>query len=71
MIDGVVVTKLKQIFDQRDKVMHMFRCDDPAFEQFGKIYFSQVRPGAIKGWNRHSKMTINLAVVKGEAKMVL
>ena len=51
--------------------MHMFRCDDPAFEQFGKIYFSQVRPGAIKGWNRHSKMTINLAVVKGEAKMVL
>ena len=49
----------------------MFRCDDPAFEQFGEVYFSLVRPGAIKGWNRHSKMTINLAVVMGKAKMVL
>ena len=71
MIDGVVITKLKQICDERGKVMHMFRCDDPTFEQFGEVYFSLVRPGAIKGWNRHSKMTINLAVVTGKAKIAL
>ena len=71
MIEGVLISKLKQICDERGKVMHMFRCDDPAFEQFGEVYFSLVRPGAIKGWNRHSRMTINLAVVMGKAKMVL
>ncbi|MAJ90495.1 MAG: dTDP-4-dehydrorhamnose 3,5-epimerase, partial [Flavobacteriales bacterium] len=27
MIDGVKITKLKQIFDERGKVMHMMRND--------------------------------------------
>ena len=71
MIGGVLISKLKQICDERGKVMHMLRCDDPVFEQFGEVYFTLVRPGAIKGWNRHSKMTINLALVMGKAKMVL
>jgi len=71
MIDGVKITQLKQFSDPRGKVMHMFRCDDPDFQQFGEIYFSLVRPGAIKGWNRHTRITINLAVVAGTAKLVL
>ena len=71
MIDGIKVTRLKQSSDQRGKVLHMLRCDDPEFEQFGEVYFSLVHPGAIKGWNRHSRMTVNLAVVMGKAKFVL
>ncbi len=35
MIEGVVVTPLSQIFDERGRVMHMLREDSPVFERFG------------------------------------
>jgi dTDP-4-dehydrorhamnose 3,5-epimerase len=71
MIEGVVVTPLRQIFDERGKVMHMLREDSPAFTRFGEIYFSYVHPGAVKAWHIHKKMTLNYAVVFGQLKIVL
>jgi len=71
MIDGVLIIPLKQIPDERGKIMHMLRCDDPHFEKFGEIYFSVVRPDMIKGWHIHKKMTLNYAVVSGMIKLVL
>lgn len=70
-IDGVVVTPLRQIADERGKIMHMLRNDSPIFETFGEIYFSVVHPGVIKAWHIHSKMTLNYAVVSGKIKLVL
>lgn len=71
MIEGVVITPLRQIPDERGKVMHMLRRDDPEFEQFGEIYFSMVYPQAIKAWNLHTAVTLNYAVVVGMIKLVL
>ena len=71
MIQGVLIHPLKQIPDERGKVAHMLKITDPHFEQFGEIYFSFVYPGVIKGWHRHSKMTINYAVPVGMIKLVL
>lgn len=71
MIDGVIVTPLRQILDERGKVMHMLKVGDPAFRQFGEIYFSCVHPGAIKGWHIHRQMTLNYAVPHGHIKFVL
>jgi dTDP-4-dehydrorhamnose 3,5-epimerase len=71
MIHGVVVTPLKQIFDERGKVMHMLREDSPVFSRFGEIYFSCVHPGAVKAWHLHKRMTLNYAVIFGEIKCVL
>ncbi len=71
MIDGVKVTPLRQIFDERGKVMHMLRENDPVFSKFGEIYFSCTNPGAIKAWHLHKKMTLNYAVIYGEIKFVL
>lgn len=71
MIEGVVVSPLRQIFDERGKVMHMMREDSPIFERFGEIYFSCTHPGAIKAWHLHKKMTLNYAVIYGEIKFVL
>lgn len=71
MLDGVKVIPLKQLPDERGKIMHMLRCDDPHFEQFGEIYFSVVYPGVIKGWHIHTKITLNYAVVSGMIKLVL
>ena len=71
MIDGVIIKPLKQIPDERGKVMHMLRVDDSEFEKFGEIYFSVVNPGKIKGWHLHKKMTLNYTVVSGLIKLVL
>lgn len=70
-IDGVHVRPLRQIPDERGKIMHMLRSDAPHFEKFGEIYFSGVYPGAIKAWHIHKEMTLNYAVVTGMIKMVL
>jgi dTDP-4-dehydrorhamnose 3,5-epimerase len=71
MIDGVTITPLKQILDERGKVMHMLRNDSGIFKSFGEIYFSTVYPGAIKGWHIHKEMILNYAVVHGNIKFVL
>jgi dTDP-4-dehydrorhamnose 3,5-epimerase len=71
MIDGVVLTPLRQIFDERGKVMHMLREDSPVFSRFGEIYFSCTHPGVVKAWHLHKEMTLNYAVIHGEIKFVL
>ena len=71
MIDGVIIQELKQIVDERGKVLHMLRCDSPLFEKFGEIYFSVVNPGAVKAWKLHKEMTLNLTVPIGSIKLVL
>lgn len=71
MIDGVVITPLRQIIDERGKVMHMLREDSSVFQRFGEIYFSCTHPGAIKAWHCHRRMVLNYAVVYGELKVVL
>jgi dTDP-4-dehydrorhamnose 3,5-epimerase len=71
MIEGVLIHSLKQIPDERGKIMHMLRIDDPHFEKFGEIYFATVYPGVIKGWHIHKEMTLNYAVITGSIKLVL
>ena len=71
MIDGVQLTPLRQIRDERGKVMHMLRRDSSVFTEFGEIYFSCTFPDAVKAWHLHKKMTLNYAVISGELKIVL
>ena len=71
MIEGVSLIPLKQIHDERGKVMHMLRSTDPHFKKFGEIYFSCTYPGVVKGWHKHREMTLNYAAVNGAVKVVL
>jgi dTDP-4-dehydrorhamnose 3,5-epimerase len=71
VIEGVRITPLRQILDERGTVMHMLREDAPHFERFGEIYFSWVYPGAIKAWHLHREMTLNYSVPVGRIKLVL
>lgn len=71
MIKGVAIKPLRQIVDERGKIMHMLRSTDEGFEAFGEIYFSVVYPGVIKGWHLHTRMTLNYAVPVGTIKLVL
>lgn len=70
-IDGVVITELRQIVDERGAVLHMLRNDalDPV--RFGECYFSEVLPGATKAWKRHRLQTQNLAVPVGRLRLVI
>ena len=69
-IDGVTVTPLRRIPDERGAVFHMLREDSPVFERFGEIYFSTIYPGVVKGWHVHKRMTLNYAVPAGMIKLV-
>ena len=41
MIDGVRIIPLRQIADERGKIMHMLKATDEHFIAFGEIYFSR------------------------------
>lgn len=71
MIEGIIKTHLKQIDDERGKVMHMLRSTDSHFEQFGEVYFSWANPGYVKAWKKHKILTMNFAVPVGSMKVVV
>jgi dTDP-4-dehydrorhamnose 3,5-epimerase len=71
MIDGVKIVPLRQIVDERGKIMHMLKATDPHFIKFGEIYFSCAWPETVKAWHIHQTMTVNNAVLSGRAKLVL
>ena len=71
MIEGMKITKIERIPDERGEILHMLRSDDAVFQQFGEIYFSRVFPGVVKGWHNHKKMTLNYAIPEGMIKLVL
>lgn len=70
-IGGVVIQVLKQFPDERGAVLHMMRNDNPFFDNFGEIYFSEIFSGVIKAWKWHSKMTQIFAVPVGSIQLVL
>ena len=70
-IEGVKITSLKIISDDRGSVMHMMRNDSKVFDKFGEIYFSTIFKDKIKAWHLHKEATLNYACVYGEVKLVL
>ena len=71
MIEGVKITSLKKIDDERGSVLTMLRSDFSVFKSFGEIYFSKIYHNAIKAWHFHKLMTLNYVTVHGSIKLVL
>lgn len=74
-IAGALLQQLNIMQTQGGPVLHMLKKDSalmPSFpEGFGEIYFSEVLPGAVKAWKRHSRQTQLFAVPAGLLKIVL
>lgn len=70
-IEGVQLTPLKEIADDRGSVLHMIRCDSPDFVKFGECYFSEVLCGSIKAWKKHTIQTQNISVPIGRIRLVI
>lgn len=68
--EGVVFTPLKRMPAPGGEVRHAMRASDPGFAGFGEAYFSTIEEGAVKGWRRHRRMTLNLVVAAGEVRFV-
>ena len=71
MIDGVIITPLKQIYHPKGDVFHAMKCTDLGFQGFGEAYFSSIIQGLVKAWKRHSRMTLNLVCIVGKIHFVL
>lgn len=71
MIDGVKISPLKIIKDERGKVMHMLRTDSEVFSKFGEIYFSTINFNFIKAWHLHKEATLNYVCLHGKVRLVL
>lgn len=71
MIEGVRITDLKIIEDNRGSVMHMLKDTDPHFEGFGEIYFATIKPMVVKAWHLHKRMWLNYAAVSGNIQVGL
>jgi len=71
MIDGVLITPLRHIPGEAGAVMHAFKKSAPGFVGFGEAYLSEIHEGAVKKWRRHTRVTMNLIVVRGQVRFVL
>ena len=71
MIQDVQIIPLRRIPDERGSILHMLKCTDPHFIQFGEIYFSTVYPGVVKGWHKHREISLNYACIFGRIKLVV
>tara|TARA_B100001250_G_scaffold256647_1_gene220956 strand:+ start:3752 stop:4189 length:438 start_codon:yes stop_codon:yes gene_type:complete len=71
MIEGVKILKRSIFKDSRGEIKHIMKPTDDNFRIFGEVYCSSIKPGVIKGWNLHKKMTINYTVIRGSIKFVL
>jgi len=71
ILNGVILTPLEQITHPKGDIFHAMKKSDEGFSGFGEAYFSTVNKNDIKGWKRHSKMTLNLVVSMGEIEFVV
>lgn len=70
-MDGVILTPLKQIHNPKGDIFHAMKKSDYGFEEFGEAYFSTIHQDDIKGWKKHTRMTLNLVVPVGEIEFVV
>ena len=67
-VHGVRLEDRKVFLDSRGAVLHVLRADAPGFAGFGEIYASEINPGVMKGWKRHSRATQQLVAPRGRVR---
>lgn len=69
-LDDIIVSPLKRIPLESGDVLHAMKQTDSGYAGFGEAYFSWIHQGEIKGWKRHTQMTMNLVVPVGLVRFV-
>jgi len=70
-VDGVIITPLKKVLNKDGDIFHGMKKTDNGFDGFGEAYFSSINKGSIKGWKKHTQMTLNIVVPIGAINFVI
>jgi len=70
-INGVLITPQKRILNPGGDILHALKRSGSGYVGFGEAYFSTVHAGAVKGWKRHRRVTLNLVVPVGVIRFVI
>jgi dTDP-4-dehydrorhamnose 3,5-epimerase len=70
-LDEITLTPLKKIYNTKGDIYHAIKKSDDGFNGFGEAYFSTIHKNEVKGWKKHTKMSLNLIVPMGEIKFVI
>ena len=68
---GVILTPKQIINSDKGKIFHILKNNEDEYNNFGEAYFSTIKPGFIKGWKKHTLMTLNIVVCIGKIKFVI
>ncbi|MDR1856010.1 MAG: dTDP-4-dehydrorhamnose 3,5-epimerase [Desulfovibrio sp.] len=75
VIQGVCFLPLRVVPTPRGDVLHVLRPGNPLLpdfrDGFGELYFSEVLPGCVKAWKRHTRQTQRFAVPVGRIGIAL
>jgi len=71
MIEGVILTPLKQIFHPEGDIFHGMKASDPGYSGFGEAYFSTINHGDTKPWKKHHQMVLNFVIPVGKIRFVI
>ena len=69
-ISDIIVSKVDKKKVVNGDIYHGIKSHDLGFKNFGEVYFSFINFNKIKGWKKHTKMTLNLLVPVGLVKFV-
>lgn len=70
-MDGINLSPLKKIKNSKGDIYHALKNSDSFYNGFGEAYFSNVNFNCIKGWKKHTSMTLNIFVPHGSIKFVI
>ncbi len=70
-MDAINLTTLKKVFNEKGDIFHAMKKSDDGFHGFGEAYFSSITKNSIKGWKKHTLMTLNIVVPIGEIEFVV
>jgi len=70
MLSKILLSPLQQMETLGGNVLHSMKKTDKGYAGFGEAYFSWIAFGAIKGWKRHTQMTMNIVVPVGQVRFV-
>jgi len=70
-MEGVFLSELRQISHSKGDIFHALKATDESYMGFGEAYFSFIWKGEVKGWKRHTEMTLNLVVPQGKIRFVV
>lgn len=66
-----MLNDLKIIATPKGRVFHALKKSEASFKNFGEAYFSEVNFKEVKGWKKHTQMTLNLMAISGEVRFVV